>query len=171
MTKLKGIIILGSSRSNGNTFKICQRLQEQTSYDLIDLKAKNISIYDYEHKNKDDDFLPLIKKIVAEYEVIIFATPIYWYSMSATLKIFFDRISDCLSIEKETGRKLKGKHMAMLSCGSDDEIFDGFTMPFIQSANYLGMNYIGDVHTWLEEDETISAEVAERLNAFAQKLP
>lgn len=171
MSKLNGVIILGSSRSDGNTFKVCKKLQELTGFEIIDIKTKNISIYDYEHKNKDDDFLPLIKDITQKYELILFATPIYWYSMSATLKIFFDRISDCLSIEKQIGRKLKGKYMGMISCGSDNEIFEGFNMPFIQTANYLEMQYVGDLHTWLAEDETIPALVEARLEIFAQKLP
>jgi len=171
MSKLKGVIILGSSRSDGNTFKVCKKLQEQTGFEIIDLKTKNISIYDYDHKNKEDDFLSLIKDIVEKYELILFATPIYWYSMSATLKIFFDRLSDCLTIEKETGRKLKGKHMGMISCGSDNEIFEGFNMPFIQTANYLGMHYVGDLHTWLADDDTIPVLVEARLDIFAQNLP
>ena len=38
------------------------------------------------------------------------------------MKKFFDRISDCIKIEKETGRKLRGMEMAVLSCGSDNEL-------------------------------------------------
>jgi len=49
------------------------------------------------------------------------------------MKTFFDRITDCLKIEKETGRKLRGKAMTMVSCRSDDEIKEGFAMPFRES--------------------------------------
>ena len=85
--------------------------------------------------------------------------------MSGTMKIFFDRISDCLKTEKETGRKLRGKEMAVLSCGSDKELKNGFHMPFIETANYLGMKYVGEVHCWLEDNE-IPEDVKQQLNRF-----
>ncbi len=47
--------------------------------------------------------------IVDKYDVLIFATPVYWYSMSGIMKVFFDRITDLLTIKKDIGRKLKGK--------------------------------------------------------------
>ncbi|NOT38112.1 MAG: FMN reductase [Saprospiraceae bacterium] len=165
----KGIILLGSSSSNGETFKVSKYLSEKTNYQIIDLKSKNIGPFDYEFKNGNDDFLPLMKEIVDKYDIIVFATPVYWYAMSGTMKIFFDRISDCIKIEKETGRKLKGKQMAVLSCGSDDELKNGFYMPFIESANYLKMKYVGNVHCWLEGEE-IPEEVKHNLNQFAQDI-
>lgn len=72
--------------------------------------------------------------------------------MSGILKTFLDRISDCLKIEKDVGRKLRGMEMAVLSCGSDKQLKDGFHMPFVETSKYLGMNYIGDVHCWIENN-------------------
>lgn len=144
----KGVIIQGSARSDGNTHQVCQVLSQELSYDLIDLKQYDIGGFDYEFKNTGDDFLPLFRRIVEEYEVIIFVTPVYWYSMSGIMKNFIDRISDCLKIEKETGRKLRGKRMASISCGSDEVEVSGFSVPFKLSAEYLGMEYLGHLHTW-----------------------
>ncbi|WP_310377982.1 NAD(P)H-dependent oxidoreductase [Flavobacterium sp.] len=163
----KGIILLASSNSNGDTFSVSKYLSDRTSFQIIDLKSKFIEPFDYEFKNSNDDFLPLIKEIVNNFDIIIFATPVYWYTMSGTMKIFFDRISDCLKTEKETGRKLRGKEMAVLSCGSDKELKNGFHMPFIETANYLGIKYVGEVHCWLEDNE-IPTEVKHNLNKFAQ---
>ena len=56
-----------------------------------------------------------MKTIISKYDTIIFATPVYWYSMSGILKVFIDRITDLLTIEKELGRKLRGKKMAVVS--------------------------------------------------------
>lgn len=162
------LIIQGSARKNGNTNKIVNYIQEKLECDFVDLKNYVISNYDYDSRNKDDDFLPLMREVV-EYDLIIFATPIYWYSMSGIMKTFFDRITDCLKIEKETGRKLRGKAMAMVSCGSDDELKEGFAMPFKESALYLGMTYKGSVHTWIEND-TISEEVRQKLDRFIDKI-
>ncbi|HMW40316.1 MAG: flavodoxin family protein [Saprospiraceae bacterium] len=148
----KGVIILGSSNSHGETYKLCNSIQQYTHFPIIDLRTKNILPFDYEFKNQEDDFLNTFRTIVDNYELIIFATPVYWYAMSGTMKIFFDRFSDCLKRHKELGRKLRGKQMALLSVGSDKEIKEGFTMPFVETANYLGMHYITNTH--LSEDAT-----------------
>ena len=169
MHQPKNIIILGSSRSNGDTRKMVNYLMENGDFDLIDLNTKNIGYYDYEHKNQDDDFLPLMENIIEKYETIVFATPVYWYSMSAILKTFFDRITDLLQIRKETGRKLRTMNMAMLSCSMEDDRIENFTPVFEESADYLGMKYLGDTHTWLENG-AISDEVKTRLDNFLKKL-
>ncbi|MEN0049227.1 MAG: NAD(P)H-dependent oxidoreductase, partial [Bacteroidota bacterium] len=158
----KGIILLGSSNSQGNTSKVAIFVSEKTGFPIVDLKAKNILEFDYEFQNRHDDFHPLIQEIVNHYKLIIFATPVYWYTMSGIMKTFFDRISDCLKIEKSTGRKLRGMEMAVISCASDQVLKEGFHMPFVESAKYLGMQYVADVHTWVEEGE-MPREVEEQL--------
>ena len=142
----KGIIILGSSNSNGTTKKIASFIGARTNFPIVDLNTKTIGKFDYEFKKKDDDFLPLIKQLVENYQMIVFATPVYWYTMSGTMKIFFDRLSDCLKTEKETGRKLRGMEMAIICCGSDQKLKRGFYMPFIETARYLGMTYVADMY-------------------------
>ena len=165
---MKKVIIQGSSRSEGNTHTLIQYLQSIEEFDLIDLKECTISAYDYAHENQGDDFLPLMRKLV-EYDLLVFATPVYWYSMSGIMKNFFDRITDCLKIEKDLGRRLRGKSMAAFCCGSDAEEVSGFFLPFELSAGYLGMDYLGDVHAWIEQDE-IEEEVKRRLDLFANGL-
>ncbi len=167
--KTTGVIIQASSRSKGNTEKVVAFFQQQTGFDVIDLNTKNIGHFDYEFNNKDDDFNALFKQIAKKYKTIVFATPIYWYTMSGLLKVFLDRISDFLFNEKEYGRMLRGKKMAVISCGSDDEIFEGFTMPFKESSNYLGMHFLGHVHTWIEND-SIPELVKTRVNEFILQL-
>ncbi|KQO34295.1 FMN reductase [Flavobacterium sp. Leaf82] len=140
------VIILGSSRKNGNTTKIVDEISKEHGIEVIDLSDFNISYYDYESKNREDDFLPLIKGILENYDTLIFATPIYWYNMSGIMKVFFDRFSDLLRIEKETGRKLRGKKIGVISNSHDNEIEESFYIPFKKSADYLGMEYLGHAH-------------------------
>lgn len=163
------IILQGSSRSDGNTRKISDYLIAKTDAHLTDLNTHDIGKFDYQFRNSGDDFLPLVRKIVSEYESIVFATPVYWYSMSGIMKTFFDRISDLLTKEKATGRRFRGKSMAMVSCSGDSNRPDYFSRPFAETANYLGMRYLGDVHAWIEGDE-LPDEVVERLNEFAKRL-
>ena len=142
----KKVIILGSSRKNGNTTKIVDEISKEHGIEVINLSDFNISYYDYESKNREDDFFPLIKGIIENYDTLIFATPVYWYNMSGIMKVFFDRISDLIRIEKETGRKLRGKKIGVISNSHDDEIEESFYIPFKKSADYLGMEYLGHAH-------------------------
>jgi multimeric flavodoxin WrbA len=167
----KTVIIFGSSRSHGNTRKVLDTLVKlKSNIDTIDLNDYDIGYFDYEFKNKDDDFFELIEKVIT-YDSIIFATPIYWYTMSAQLKTFFDRMSDLLfEGNKETGRKLRGKQMGVISCGSDSYFNESFEMPFKESASYLGMTYVGHLHTWLNEDSSLGNNVSNGLILFSEKL-
>ncbi|KUJ63082.1 FMN reductase [Flavobacteriaceae bacterium CRH] len=140
------VIILGSSRKNGNTTKIVDEISKEHGIEVINLSDFNISYYDYESKNREDDFFPLIKGIIENYDTLIFATPVYWYNMSGILKVFFDRFSDLIRIEKETGRKLRGKKIGVISNSHDNEIEESFYIPFKKTADYLGMEYLGHAH-------------------------
>lgn len=167
--KNKGIIILGSSRSKGDTFQIVDYVSSKTSYPIIDLKEKKIGEFDYNNQYDDgDEFMSLIRIIADEFDTIIIASPVYWYSMSGIMKTFFDRLSDIIRYEKDTGRKFRGKSIAAISCSGPD-LVDGFYMPYRESANYLGMNYKAEVHTWLTEG-AINEEVKTNLDQFISKL-
>jgi len=169
--KNKTVIILGSSRSDGNTRKVIETLVSlKTDIDILDLSDYNIGYYDYSFENKNDDFFELYKRVIT-YDTIIFATPIYWYTMSAQLKTFLDRISDVLyGDKKEYGRKLRGKNMALISCSSDATRIKKFTRPFKETANYLGMNYKGYLHGWVESDNSIHKNLQKEIQLFADKL-
>ncbi len=166
---MKAVIILGSSNGKGHTRLVCKYLQEISGLPIIDLREKKIGHYDYEYKNIDDDFLPLMRELTAQYDTYIFATPVYWYSMSGIMKVFFDRITDCLKIEKELGKKLIGKNMAVLSCSGHDDLDKHFSMPFVNSADYLGMNYLGEVHTWMARAK-LTEEMKRKVEDFLQKI-
>lgn len=140
------IIIAGSSRNDGDTESLVTQLSEKSGWDVIHLSDYDFSYYDYDHKNQNDDYLPLVTDILEKYDTLIFATPVYWYAMSAIMKTFFDRITDLLTIEKDLGRKLRGKNMAAISCSHGNNLGDAFWLPFSETARYLGMNYVGNVH-------------------------
>ena len=132
----KSIAVIGSARRDGNTGKLVDLISRELDIEVIDLNTKNISPFDYKHKNYDDDFFPTIKHLL-KYDNIIFASPVYWYSMSAQMKTFFDRLSDLLTIEKDLGRAFKGKRCSVLASGVDMDAPDCFIRPFKLSAHYL----------------------------------
>jgi len=138
--KAKAIVIFSSSKQDGNTAKLLGSLNKNLDLEIINLKDYQISPFDYEHKNKDDDYLDIIKNMLS-YDKIIFACPVYWYTMPAQMKVFFDRFSDILSIEKDLGRKLRGKKAYILSTGYDTKPKRSFEEVFKNSFDYLGMKY------------------------------
>ncbi|HHF3044372.1 TPA: flavodoxin family protein [Vibrio diabolicus] len=135
-------VILGTSKSDGNTRKLADSFVEQSGAKLFDLSNFNVSFYDYSHENENDDFLPIIHELLS-FDHLVFASPVYWYSMSAQLKVFFDRLSDLLTIEKELGRRLKGKSISVLSTGYNLELPDCFVQPFELTAKYMQLEFKG----------------------------
>lgn len=144
---IKYAIILGSAHHDGEAADLARQLADLSGYDLFDLCDYTIGPYDYEHENRNDDFLPLMRKLLSDYEGLLFVTPVYWYAMSGTLKTFFDRLTDLLTIEKELGRQLTGKYMAAVSISYGNHLEELFWLPFQYTADYLEMHYKGGMHT------------------------
>jgi len=169
MCSKKSVIILGSANSAGDTRQFVDIIATKATIDIIDIKPLNISHFDYDYKNEGDDFLALIEKVIANYDNIILATPVYWYTMSSYMKMFLDRISDLLYHHKDTGRQLREKSLAVISSTNQSEVKDAFYMPFQESANYLGLQYLGHLHGLINDGE-ISEEIEDRIHNFIAKL-
>ena len=144
---MKKLIIVGSSRNDGDTAKLTKQLIEKTGWDFVNLNDYTFNYYDYKNENQGDDYLNLMRNIIDKYDTLIFLTPVYWYAMIGIMKVFFDRITDLLTIEKELGRKLRGKKMAVLTCSTGNNLEEQFWLPFSETAKYLGMDYIANLHT------------------------
>ena len=92
---LSTIALFSSSRRRGNTGQLIDRIALELNIEVVDLNSQRMSSYDYEHRNRNDDFEPLMKRVLA-HDQIIFASPIYWYAVSPAMKVFLDRFSDLL---------------------------------------------------------------------------
>ncbi|MGI9568581.1 MAG: flavodoxin family protein [Desulfobulbia bacterium] len=141
------IAIFASARRNGNTGKFIDWIASELNINVIDLSEKNISPYDYEHKNVGDDFIPLMNQLL-NYKKIIFVTPVYWYAASAQMKIFIDRTSDFLDVEelKDIGRRLRNKTAYIVCTSISSEADRSFLNSFKDTFEYLGINYGGHIH-------------------------
>lgn len=155
------VIIFGSSRSFGNTRKVIDAILGSSGTPLLDLNNFDISPFDYEHRNKNDGFIPLIEELIA-YDTWIIATPVYWYSMSTQHKIFFDRFSDLLRIQKSLGRRLRGKRLLVIA-SFGDSYPRGFEDTFEQICAYLGMEYLGSsfIYSGTEHEEYLEQNKAQ----------
>lgn len=168
MKKSNSIIIMGSSRSDGETRKMVDALVKHTGSKIIDLRDKDISYFDYEHKNLDDDFFSTMEEIL-QYDNIVFATPVYWFSMSAIMKTFFDRFSDLLHQRKDLGYQMKEKNMYLVTNSSTALLTKHFETPFIDTANYMSMKYNGNVHGYVK-DGKLPEDVISEVKKFASKI-
>lgn len=162
------IIIFGSSRSDGNTRKYANYIQAKLDCDLVDLVEKKINYYDYQHTNSDDDFLSIAESIINK-DHIIFITPVYWYSMSARMKTFFDRLTDLTTIRKELGKSLQGKKVHLLSCSWNNKKVENFEMPFDATAKYFKMDFVQYLNVY-SKGEGIPEDQFTPTDKFIQKI-
>lgn len=138
----KVIVILGSAREDSNTLSALKENLPFDDYELIDLTKFHIEHYTYDSGKPEDDFLKIADKM-ATAETIVFATPVYWYSMSGRLKVFLDRFSDLITTSKPLGRSLEGKFTYLFATGNSDRLPAGFEIPFKCTSQYLNMEYLG----------------------------
>jgi multimeric flavodoxin WrbA len=139
---VKNLVILGSARKESNTLKAVKSLTPFKEYELIDLLDFNIQQYKYDHNYSDQDQFGSVIDMVLAAENIVFATPVYWYSMSGHMKVFFDRLTDLVTVDKDLGRSLKGKSTYLIAAGGESKLPEGFEVPFIRTSKYLDMNYV-----------------------------
>lgn len=135
----KGIIIIGTARSPSNTLNSVLKITKFKNFESLELNKHALHHYNYNNP-PNDDFLIIIKKIL-QYDVIVFATPVYWYSMSGHLKVFFDRLTELITTSKDLGRKLAGKDVYLFANGSEKKLPKGFEVPFKKTSLYFNMNF------------------------------
>lgn len=138
----RAVVILGSSRSDGHTRRAVDAVLGARAVRIVDLSRLRISPYDYAHRNAGDDFLRTVESIVPA-SLWILATPVYWFSMSAPLKTFVDRLSDLFEVREDLGRRLEGKSLALVATGAGGGLPAGFQAPFRHLCEYAGMRYAG----------------------------
>lgn len=163
------LVLFGSSRSNGKTREAVTKIFDGIAHEFVDLSALSMSHYDYEHTNRDDDFLS-VARMMATHSNIFFCTPVYWYSMSAVMKIFFDRMSDLVTIEKPIGRSLKGRKCHLISSGTDDEVPSCFVEPFRRSCDYLDMQLVHTLYYYTGENPAILAKNTAKIMDFRSAI-
>lgn len=73
--------------------RLSKNIGKQTK--VFDLSKLIIEPFEYQRHDDRDD-LRAVVAMMLQSQHIVFATPVYCYSMSATLKMFFDRLTDLL---------------------------------------------------------------------------
>ncbi|WP_173918673.1 flavodoxin family protein [Halobacillus sp. Marseille-Q1614] len=148
-------VIYGSTREQGNTEclteEVVKNLPDVTRIDLKRYQFKDI--IDQRHEKNGfspvkDEYDQIIDQII-DCEVLIFATPIYWYGMTSVTKRFIDRWSQTVRDEKYPNFKeqMSQKQAYIIAVGGDNPRVKG--LPLVQQFTYIcqfiGLNYKGYV--------------------------
>ncbi|MCQ6268058.1 flavodoxin family protein [Fictibacillus sp. WQ 8-8] len=146
---MKIAAIIGSSRTDGNTQQLTEMALEGIEYTPIILKEKQITPID-DLRHADGGFQPVaddydrVIDMVLEHDILIFATPVYWYGMSGLMKNFVDRWSQSLRDSRfEFKRKMSQKKAYVVTCGGDQPKIKA--LPLIQQFqhifDFMGMSF------------------------------
>lgn len=91
----------------------------------------------------NDEASPAISKM-AEVDVIVMATPLYFFSASAQIKVIFDRMFALYKWDNKANTMqtvLKGKTFAVIASAFEDVGLDALLEPFKLTADYSDMKF------------------------------
>ena len=143
-------VFYGSSRKDGNSELLANEVLKGLDFKSIRLQELLIDpIEDKRHSVegfsiKIDDYDQIIQQMLTSH-ILVFATPIYWYSMSGTMKMMFDRLSQAIRDTRYPHLKkhLQTTKIIVLAVGGDEPHIKG--LPMIQQFHYifdfLGMSF------------------------------
>ncbi|MDE6293487.1 MAG: flavodoxin family protein [Clostridiales bacterium] len=151
----KIVIITGSPRKNGNSFAMTDAFIAAAQakghtvirFDAALQKVGGCHACETCYKSGkacsfDDDFNKIAPSIL-EADVVVFTTPVYWYSYPAQIKGVIDRLySFCMA-----GKSFADKECALITCCEEDDIsvMDGVRIPYERTAALLKWKSIGEV--------------------------
>lgn len=139
---MKIAVIYGGTRPNGNTETLTELVIKGLAVNRIFLKDYRIlPIEDFRHSeggfpDVDDEYNTVIKQII-DHDILIFATPVYWYSMSGIMKNFIDRWSQTLrdSSFPDFKKQMAAKQAYVVAVGGDAPYIKG--LPMIEQFQFI----------------------------------
>ena len=139
---MKITMLVGSSRKGGNSELLADFVVQDIEHEKVYIKDLHIRpIEDLRHTKNgfqavNDDYDRLVE-VIMKSDVVIFATPIYWYSMSGLMKNMIDRLSQAIRDERYPNLKehLKTMQTIVVVVGGDEPRVKG--LPLIQQFQYI----------------------------------
>lgn len=133
---------IGSTREYSNSEILTDYVLKGIPSQKLYIKNLNIQpIHDLRHSKNgfqfiDDDYDQVIQALLTS-DIVIFTTPIYWYSMSGIMKNMVDRLSHAIRDERfpQLKEKLQTTEAIVLAVGGDDPKIKG--LPMIQQFQYI----------------------------------
>lgn len=151
----KVVVITGSPRKNGNSMSMTEAFIQAakakghivTRFDAAHMNVGGCHACDACFENGkacsyDDDFNVIAPSIV-EADVVVFATPVYWYSFPSQLKSVIDKMYSFVVADKNVSEK---KCILIACCEEDDRsVLDGVRTPFERIAAFLKWKVLDEV--------------------------
>jgi multimeric flavodoxin WrbA len=182
----KSILVLnGSPRDKGNSATLANQLAlgakesdaEIESIYLHDMDIRPCDACDFCQEDGNgcviaDDMQALYPKLRAA-DVIVLATPVYWFSLPAQLKLCIDR---WYAMELPTGFELSGKKLALVMAYGDTDLYTSGGINVIYTlesiCRYTGLKLAGIVHGTANDigDAEKQPALMERAFQLGQKL-
>ena len=153
------LVLSGSPKKNGNTAMLvgwfaegaCSEGAQVEVVSTASLRYKTtgcMSCRACQKRDKyecviDDEAKPVLARM-AEVDVIVMATPLYFFAASAQLKIVFDRMFSLYKWDNVAGTMetpLKGKTFVLIASAFEDVGLDALEKPFALTADYTGMRF------------------------------
>lgn len=143
---MKILSLLGSARKNGNTEQLINYILDGIEHTSIQIADHHIEpIIDMRHTEEgfsitNDDCDEIIQQLL-DHDVILFATPLYWYGMSGQMKLFIDRWSQYLRDERFNFKEeLSKKKAYVVITGGANAKFTG--LPLVQQFGHI-FDFVG----------------------------
>lgn len=143
------VILNGSPRKNGNTEIMAETfkkgaLKNNHTVTILNIANKNIKgcqacRYCYSHSGEciiNDDMKDIMENL-KKADMVVFASPIYWFDITAQLKTVIDRLYACGSIGFNFN-----KTALLLDAGADN-VFDAAIAQYKAMTSYLKWNNVG----------------------------
>ena len=162
---MKSLVIFSSANPKGNTARLIEHLTSHIDLEIINLDSYKISPYRYDNQYEPDDFYSIFERIL-DSDNLIFASPTYWYTVTAPMKVFFDRMTE-LTDKKELkpkARALASKRTFILTTSARHQICPIFETFFVEICKYFKMEYVSSLHA--KQDDINMQEISQ----FASSL-
>lgn len=169
------LILLGSAREDGNSTRLAFALADAASekgHIVQSIRVPALTLHPCDGCNqcwkpatvpcviRDD--MDSVYPLLLNADVLVFATPLHFYTWSLSLKMLVDRMY-CLSPSRK--KNLKGKKSILIASASDDRpiAFSGLKSTYCLVAGFMGWKSIGEVLIPNVTDEGDIARTARHL--------
>jgi len=152
---MKITVITGSPRKNGNTMAMTEafiKAAETKGHEVVRFDAAMMHIggchacmtcYKTGKACSFDDDFNLIAPHILDADAVVYAMPVYWYSIPAQIKGVIDRVFSMVV----GGKQIAGKKMGLICCCEehDAKVMDGVKIPMERTAALLQWEIAGEV--------------------------
>ncbi len=152
----KIVVLTGSPRKNGNSSAMADAFIKQaeanghevTRFDTAFMKFKSCRACDTCYKTGEacsfkDDFNK-IAPVMLEADVIVFVTPVYWYTLPSDLKVVVDKMYSFYVGDHRD--EISDKQSILMSCAEEDiSALDGVKLFYEKTAKAMRWDSVGEI--------------------------